>query len=79
MQGYTVMVREALRQLSEPPTDVFVQAGVGGGAAAVAGHLALALGDQRPRFVVVEPREPRASMKARASGVRSKSNKANPP
>ena len=55
MQGYTVMVREALRQLSELPTHVFVQAGVGGVAAAVAGHLALALADQRPRFVVVEP------------------------
>jgi diaminopropionate ammonia-lyase len=32
-----------------------VQAGVGGVAAAVAGHLALVLGDGRPTFVVVEP------------------------
>jgi diaminopropionate ammonia-lyase len=32
-----------------------VQAGVGGVAAAVAGHLALALADRRPEFVVVEP------------------------
>ncbi len=55
MQGYTAMVREALRQLPAPPTHVFVQAGVGGVAAAVAGHLALALGDQRPTFVVVDP------------------------
>lgn len=55
MQGYTAMVREALRQLPEPPTHVFVQAGVGGVAAAVAGHLMLALGDQRPTFVVVDP------------------------
>jgi diaminopropionate ammonia-lyase len=55
MQGYTAMVRETLRQLREPPTHVFVQAGVGGVAAAVAGHLALALGDQRPTFVVVDP------------------------
>jgi diaminopropionate ammonia-lyase len=55
MQGYTAMVREALRQLPEPPTHVFVQAGVGGVAAAVAGHLALVLGDRRPTFVVVEP------------------------
>ncbi|MFC1458122.1 diaminopropionate ammonia-lyase [Microvirga arabica] len=55
MQGYTAMVREALRQLPSPPTHVFVQAGVGGVAAAVAGHLALALGDQRPVFVVVDP------------------------
>jgi diaminopropionate ammonia-lyase len=55
MQGYTAMVREALRQLPEPPTHVFVQAGVGGVAAAVAGYLALALGYQRPTFVVVDP------------------------
>jgi diaminopropionate ammonia-lyase len=32
-----------------------VQAGVGGVAAAVAGHLALTLGDQRPTFIVVDP------------------------
>jgi diaminopropionate ammonia-lyase len=55
MQGYTAMVREALRQLPESPTHVFVQAGVGGVAAAVAGHLALALAEQRPVFIVVEP------------------------
>lgn len=55
MQGYTVMVREALRQLPAPPTHVFVQAGVGGVAAAVAGYLSLALGEERPTFVVVDP------------------------
>jgi diaminopropionate ammonia-lyase len=55
MQGYTVIVREALRVLAEPPTHVFVQAGVGGIAAAVAGHLALVMGDRRPTFVVVDP------------------------
>jgi diaminopropionate ammonia-lyase len=55
MQGYTAMVREALRQRPESPTHVLVQAGVGGVAAAVAGHLALALGARRPAFVVVDP------------------------
>ncbi|MCA0031915.1 diaminopropionate ammonia-lyase [Mesorhizobium sp. B263B2A] len=55
MQGYTAIVREALRQLPEPPTHVFVQAGVGGVAAAVAGHLAIVLGNARPTFIVVEP------------------------
>ncbi|PZV33333.1 diaminopropionate ammonia-lyase [Mesorhizobium kowhaii] len=55
MQGYTAIVREALHQLGEPPTHVFVQAGVGGIAAAVAGHLAIVLGDAKPTFIVVEP------------------------
>ncbi|WP_262268591.1 diaminopropionate ammonia-lyase [Microvirga yunnanensis] len=55
MQGYTALVREALRQLPAPPSHVFVQAGVGGVAAAVAGHLALVLGDRQPTFAVVEP------------------------
>ena len=55
MQGYTALVREALRQIGEAPTHVFVQAGVGGVAAAVAGHLAIVFGDQRPTFVVVDP------------------------
>jgi diaminopropionate ammonia-lyase len=55
MQGYTAIVREALRALPEPPTHVFVQSGVGGIAAAVAGHLAIALGDKRPVFTVVDP------------------------
>ena len=55
MQGYTALVREALRELPEPPTHVFVQAGVGGIAAAAAAHLALVLGDRRPTFIVVDP------------------------
>lgn len=55
MQGYTAIMREALGQLPQPPTHVFVQAGVGGIAAALAGHLAIVLGDARPTFIVVEP------------------------
>lgn len=55
MQGYTAIVREALAQLSEPPTHVFVQAGVGGIAAAIAAHLSLVLGAERPIFAVVDP------------------------
>jgi diaminopropionate ammonia-lyase len=55
MQGYTVLADEALSQLPEPPTHVFLQAGVGGLAAAVAGHFAEALGEGAPRVVVVEP------------------------
>jgi diaminopropionate ammonia-lyase len=48
-------VREALAQMGEPPTHVFVQAGVGGVAAAVAAHLAILFGEKRPVFVVVDP------------------------
>lgn len=55
MQGYTAIVREALRHLPRPPTHVFLQAGVGGFAAAIAGHLAIVLGEDRPRVIVVEP------------------------
>ena len=55
MQGYTAIVREALAQLPTPPTHVFVQAGVGGIAAAIAAHLSLVLGAERPIFAVVDP------------------------
>ncbi|MDX8433475.1 diaminopropionate ammonia-lyase [Mesorhizobium abyssinicae] len=55
MQGYTVIVREALKRLAQPPTHVFLQAGVGGFAAAVAGHFAIVLGEDRPKAIVVEP------------------------
>lgn len=55
MQGYTVMVDEVLEQLSQPPSHVFLQGGVGGLAAAVAGHLLDRLGAARPCIIVVEP------------------------
>ncbi|MBZ9810993.1 MULTISPECIES: diaminopropionate ammonia-lyase [unclassified Mesorhizobium] len=55
MQGYTAMLGEALRQLPEWPTHVFMQAGVGGLAAAVAGYFDIVMGPKRPKFVVVEP------------------------
>ena len=55
MQGYTAILREALRKLPEPPTHVFIQSGVGGIAAAVAGHLAIVMGNARPVFTVVDP------------------------
>ncbi|MFD1797276.1 diaminopropionate ammonia-lyase [Paracoccus aurantiacus] len=55
MQGYTAMVKEILTALPHPPTHVFLQAGVGGFAAAVAGHLALEFGADRPHVTIVEP------------------------
>lgn len=55
MQGYTAIAREALERLPQPPTHVFVQAGVGGIAAATAAYLACRFGEARPTFVVVDP------------------------
>lgn len=56
MAGYGVMADEALDQWGAPaPSHVFVQAGVGGAAAAVCARLDNALGTGRPRFIVVEP------------------------
>ncbi|WP_156029916.1 diaminopropionate ammonia-lyase [Sphingomonas sp. URHD0057] len=54
MQGYTLMLDEALADPAVRPTHVFVQAGVGALAAAVAGHLWQRLGPGRPRVIVVE-------------------------
>ncbi|NTJ62024.1 diaminopropionate ammonia-lyase [Agrobacterium rhizogenes] len=55
MQGYTALLREVVRQIPRPPTHVFVQSGVGGIAAAVAGYFTLLYGDDRPIFTVVDP------------------------
>ncbi len=55
MQGYTVMAGEAFDALPEPPTHLFLQAGVGGMAAAVAAHAQAVYGAAMPKIVVVEP------------------------
>ena len=54
MRGYTILVEEVIRQWRPGPTHVFVQAGVGGLAAAVIGYL-WARYEPRPSFIVVEP------------------------
>jgi diaminopropionate ammonia-lyase len=55
MQGYTVMAHELARQLPQAPTHVFLQAGVGGFAAALAACLTSIYEASPPRFVIVEP------------------------
>lgn len=55
MQGYTVIAEEALAETQNPPTHVFLQAGVGGFAAAVAASLKFRLGRACPKIVIVEP------------------------
>lgn len=55
MQGYTATAGEALDAIPMSPTHVFVQAGVGGLAAAVAAYARQRLGAAAPKIVVVEP------------------------
>ncbi len=55
MQGYTIMVDEALKQMGEKPTHVFLQGGVGGMAAAVVSFIHETYGKEAPIFVLTEP------------------------
>lgn len=68
MQGYSVMVEEALNQTPVKPTHVFVQGGVGGLAAAVCSHLWQRYGAQRPKYIVVEPDRADCLYRSAASG-----------
>ncbi len=58
MQGYGIMALEVLDQVriaEPPPTHVFLQAGVGGLAAGIAGPFAEHFGKDRPMNIIVEP------------------------
>jgi len=56
MEGYPLIASEIIDQMNgNIPTHIFVQGGVGGVAAAICGTFWLNWGEQRPRFVVVEP------------------------
>lgn len=58
-QGYTILAEETLRQMKDlgldAPTHVFLQAGVGGFAASIAGYLTDVAGDKKPVIAIVEP------------------------
>ena len=55
MQGYETMGLEAHEQLPEKPTHIFLQAGVGSMAGAIAGLFASLYGEDRPVVTIVEP------------------------
>jgi diaminopropionate ammonia-lyase len=55
MQGYTIMAGEAFDAFSAPPTHIFLQAGVGGMAAAVAAHALDVYENKMPKIIIVEP------------------------
>jgi len=67
MEGYLVLVAEAAKQLDQPPTHIFLQAGVGGLAAAVAAMARVYWGS-KPVIVVVEPEAAQALFGSIAAG-----------
>lgn len=67
MEGYTVMAAEVGEQISASPTHIFLQAGVGGLAAACAAVARRLWGDE-PRIVIVEPELAPAVMAAVEAG-----------
>ncbi|HEY0294873.1 MAG TPA: diaminopropionate ammonia-lyase [Bordetella sp.] len=70
MQGYQLMVDEAARQIPQWPTHIFVQAGVGGFAAAVCGYFWERATPRQPapRFIVVEPDRADCLMRSARAG-----------
>jgi diaminopropionate ammonia-lyase len=67
--GYTVMLAEAVEQMGDSiPTHVFIQAGVGGLAAAVCAYFWELWGSKRPRFIVVEPEQANCLQQSAAAG-----------
>ena len=55
MQGYTTMGYEMMSQLEQAPTHLFLQAGVGSMAGAMAGFFSALYGENRPKIIIVEP------------------------
>ncbi|MEO8133534.1 MAG: diaminopropionate ammonia-lyase [Betaproteobacteria bacterium] len=69
MHGYGVMAREVIAQMTEgPPTHVFVQAGVGGLAAALCAAFWIAWGKARPQLLLVEPLQADCYFQSGAAG-----------
>lgn len=67
MEGYLIMGEEIERQIPAPPTHVFLQAGVGGLAAACASSARTSWGDT-VRIIVVEPEAAPALQASAAAG-----------
>lgn len=67
MEGYLQLAVEAVVQMDAPPTHIFLQAGVGGLAGAVAAYARHVWGDD-PRIIVVEPDAAPALMESVRTG-----------
>ncbi|MFQ5567303.1 MAG: diaminopropionate ammonia-lyase, partial [Paracoccaceae bacterium] len=74
MAGYATMAEEVLAQTDAPVTHVFVQAGVGGLAAALAARLWMETGPASgpPRFVIIESEHAACLMKSARRGAPAK-------
>ena len=68
LEGYCVMAAEAVEAMPEPPTHIFLQAGVGGLAAALTATFRARWGDG-PAIVVVEPTEAPCLMEGVRAGA----------
>lgn len=68
MEGYVHMAAEAVAQCPDVPTHIFLQAGVGGLAGAVAAYARHAWGDA-PQIIVVEPEAAPAIFQSIAQGA----------
>lgn len=55
MQGYTTMAQEVAQELPQPPTHIFLQAGVGSLPAAIAGYFSDLYQENKPTITIVEP------------------------
>lgn len=56
IQGYSTMAYEAYTQMSQKPTHIFIQAGVGSLAGAITGFFANIYKEDKPIITVVEPK-----------------------
>lgn len=54
MQGYVTLASEAMEQIGEKPTHVFLQAGVGSFAGSIQGYLTALYGRDAPKVIIVE-------------------------
>ncbi len=68
MEGYLILMAEAVAQMPQPPTHIFLQAGVGGLAGACAAHARLVWKDG-PQIIVVEPEAAPALAASIAAGA----------
>lgn len=68
MQGYLTMALEADEQMVAPPTHIFLQAGVGSMAAAVAAYFKQAHPQNPPKIILVEPTAADCFFRSAANG-----------